>query len=60
MTGAVGFITNTAQAESILHDEKADLVFLGRELLRNSYFALQAARELGEDITWPLQYLRSK
>jgi 2,4-dienoyl-CoA reductase-like NADH-dependent reductase (Old Yellow Enzyme family) len=60
LTGTVGFITGATQAESILRDEKADLIFLGRELLRNPYFPLIAARELGDDITWPLQYLRSK
>lgn len=60
LTGTVGFITSAAQSESILQDEKADLILLGRELLRNPYFPLIAAKELGEDITWPVQYLRSK
>jgi len=60
LTGTVGFITNASQAEAILQEEKADLVFLARELLRNPYFPLLAARELGADITWPVQYLRSK
>jgi len=60
LTGTVGFITEAGQAESILQEEKADLVFLARELLRNPYFPLLAARELGSDITWPKQYLRSK
>jgi 2,4-dienoyl-CoA reductase-like NADH-dependent reductase (Old Yellow Enzyme family) len=60
LTGAVGFITTAGQAESILQEEKADLVFLARELLRNPYFALNAARELGEDVAWPVQYLRAK
>ena len=60
LTGAVGFITTAGQAESILQEEKADLVFLARELLRNPYFPLIAARELGADVTWPVQYLRSK
>ena len=60
LTGTVGFITNASQAESILQEEKADLVFLARELLRNPYFPLLAARELGVDVTWPVQYLRSK
>jgi 2,4-dienoyl-CoA reductase-like NADH-dependent reductase (Old Yellow Enzyme family) len=60
MTGAVGLITGAGQAEAILEEEKADLVFFGRELLRNPYFALSAARELGEDVEWPVQYLRSK
>jgi 2,4-dienoyl-CoA reductase-like NADH-dependent reductase (Old Yellow Enzyme family) len=60
LTGAVGLITSASQAESILNEHKADLVFLGRELLRNPYFPLQAARELSADITWPVQYLRAK
>jgi 2,4-dienoyl-CoA reductase-like NADH-dependent reductase (Old Yellow Enzyme family) len=60
LTGAVGFITTARQAESILQEEKADLVFLGRELLRNPYFPLLAARELDVDVKWPLQYLRAK
>jgi 2,4-dienoyl-CoA reductase-like NADH-dependent reductase (Old Yellow Enzyme family) len=60
LTAAVGFITTTRQAESILQQEKADLVVLARELLRNPYFPLNAARELGVDVTWPVQYLRSK
>ena len=60
LTGAVGFITNARQAESILQEEKADLVFLARELLRTPYFPLLAARDLGEDTPWPVQYLRAK
>ena len=60
LTGAVGFITSAAQAESILQEEKADVVLLARELLRNPYFALSAAHEMGVDITWPNQYLRAK
>jgi 2,4-dienoyl-CoA reductase-like NADH-dependent reductase (Old Yellow Enzyme family) len=60
MTGAVGFITSASQAESILQDDKADLVFLGRELLRNPYFPLKAAKELGAEVKWPDQYLRAR
>jgi 2,4-dienoyl-CoA reductase-like NADH-dependent reductase (Old Yellow Enzyme family) len=60
LTGTVGFITDARQAESILQEGKADLVLFGRELLRNPYFPLSAARELGEDVKWPVQYLRSK
>jgi 2,4-dienoyl-CoA reductase-like NADH-dependent reductase (Old Yellow Enzyme family) len=60
LTGAVGIITTAGQAESILQEKKADLVLLARELLRNPYFALNAARELGEDVAWPVQYLRAK
>ncbi len=60
MTGAVGLITTPVQAESILQEGKADIILLGRELLRNPYFPLIAARELGEDVSWPVQYLRAK
>ena len=60
LTGAVGFITAARQCELILQEEKADLVILARELLRNPYFPLNAARELDVDIPWPVQYLRSK
>jgi 2,4-dienoyl-CoA reductase-like NADH-dependent reductase (Old Yellow Enzyme family) len=60
LTGSVGFITTATQAESILQEEKADLVLFARELLRNPYFPLLAAYELGEDVTWPVQYLRAK
>jgi 2,4-dienoyl-CoA reductase-like NADH-dependent reductase (Old Yellow Enzyme family) len=60
LTGTVGFITEAGHADSIIQEEKADLVFLARELLRNPYFPLLAASELGTDITWPVQYLRSK
>lgn len=60
MTGAVGLITTAAEAEQVLQNNQADLVLLAREFLRNPYFPLQAAKELGEDIAWPVQYLRAK
>jgi len=60
MTSAVGLITNTAQAESIIQKDQADLILMGRELLRNPYFPLHAARELDDEIKWPQQYLRAK
>ena len=60
LTGTVGFITTAGQAESILQEDKADLVFLGRELLRNPYFPLLAEQEPGDDVTWPVQYLRAR
>jgi 2,4-dienoyl-CoA reductase-like NADH-dependent reductase (Old Yellow Enzyme family) len=60
LTGAVGYITTARQAESILQEGRGDLVILAREMLRNPYFALNAARELGEEISWPVQYLRAK
>lgn len=59
-TAAVGLITGAQQAEDILQNNEADLIFMGRELLRNPYFPLQAAKELGADIAWPKQYERSK
>jgi 2,4-dienoyl-CoA reductase-like NADH-dependent reductase (Old Yellow Enzyme family) len=60
MTGAVGLITEAEQAESILQEGKADIILLGRELLRNPYFALNASKILGHEILWPNQYLRAK
>ncbi len=60
LTGTVGLITTANQAELILQEGKADLVLFARELLRNPYFPLYAARELGVDVTWPLQYGRAK
>lgn len=60
LTGAVGLITESNQAEEILQKEEADLIFIGRELLRDPYFALHAAKSLGDDLKWPLQYERAK
>ena len=59
-TGAVGLITEPIQAEDIINKGEADAVFIGRELLRDPYWPLHAARELGADIPWPPQYERSK
>jgi len=59
MTGAVGIIVTGVQAEEILQQGSADLVIIGRELLRNPYFPLTAAKELGVERTKPVQYLRS-
>lgn len=60
LTGAVGIITSPEQAEEILQQEKADLIIMAREFLRDPYFPLHAAKALGEDIQWPNQYLRAK
>jgi 2,4-dienoyl-CoA reductase-like NADH-dependent reductase (Old Yellow Enzyme family) len=60
MTGAVGMITTALEAESILRKEQADVVLMARQLLRNPYFPLQAAREADVEITWPVQYDRAK
>ncbi|MGB9485322.1 MAG: NADH:flavin oxidoreductase/NADH oxidase [Terriglobia bacterium] len=58
-TGAVGMITSPAQADHIIRTGQADLVLLARELLRDPYWPLRAARELGLKFPWPVQYLRS-
>jgi 2,4-dienoyl-CoA reductase-like NADH-dependent reductase (Old Yellow Enzyme family) len=55
MTGAVGFITEASQAEEIIAKGQADLILLARASLRDPYFALHAAHELGEDVDWPVQ-----
>ena len=60
LTGAVGMITSAAQAEKILTDKEADLIVMARELLRDPYFPLHAAIELGVDLEWPAQYQRAK
>lgn len=60
MTGAVGLITSALQAEEILKAGSSDLILLARQLLRDPYFALNAARELGVDVEWPRQYARAK
>lgn len=60
MTGAVGLITLPEQAEQIIAGGRADIVLLAREMLRNPYWPLAAARQLKVDIEWPRQYLRAK
>ncbi|WP_413308997.1 NADPH dehydrogenase NamA [Bacillus sp. 1P10SD] len=57
-TGAVGLITTGIQAEEILQNDRADLVFLARELLRDPYWPRTAAKELGVTIEGPKQYER--
>jgi len=59
-TSAVGIITEPAQAEHILRTGQADAVSLGREMLRDPYWPLHAAQVLGDEIKWPVQYLRAK
>lgn len=59
LTGAVGLITEPSQAEQIIAGGQADAVLLARELLRDPYFPLRAARELSQEIAWPAQYLRA-
>jgi 2,4-dienoyl-CoA reductase-like NADH-dependent reductase (Old Yellow Enzyme family) len=59
-TGAVGFITEPAQAEQIVATGQADAVVMAREMLRNPYWPLHAARSLNTDLPWPLPYERAK
>jgi 2,4-dienoyl-CoA reductase-like NADH-dependent reductase (Old Yellow Enzyme family) len=59
-TAAVGLITTAKQCEGILQAQQADLIVLARQLLRDPYFPLHVAKELGVDIPWPGQYLRAK
>lgn len=58
-TGAVGMIIEARHAEQIVADGDADCVFLARALLRDPYWALHAAKELGAEMVWPVQYLRA-
>lgn len=61
LTGGVGLITSAEQAEEIINLEQANIVLLAREMLRNPYWALHAAKKLSVDLTdYPKQYLRGK
>jgi 2,4-dienoyl-CoA reductase-like NADH-dependent reductase (Old Yellow Enzyme family) len=59
-TGAVGYITEPAQAEQIVATGQADAVVMAREMLRDPYWPLHAARSLNTDLPWPLPYERAK
>jgi 2,4-dienoyl-CoA reductase-like NADH-dependent reductase (Old Yellow Enzyme family) len=59
-TGAVGMITEPAQASEIIASGSADVVLLARAMLRDPNWALHAADALGEDVPWPVQYERAK
>lgn len=58
-TAAVGLITLPAQADQIIRTGEADMVLIGREILRNPYWPLGAAQALGQEVPWPQQYLRA-
>jgi len=55
-TAAVGLIREPALADEIIRDGRADLVLLGRELLRDPHWPQRAAGELGTESPWPAQY----
>ena len=59
-TGAVGVLRSAFQAEHVVRTGQADVVIMARELLRDPYWPLRAARKLGAEITWPPQYERAK
>ncbi|HEY6448966.1 MAG TPA: NADH:flavin oxidoreductase/NADH oxidase [Acidobacteriaceae bacterium] len=58
-TGAVGMITDPAQADHIVRTGQADLVIIAREFLRDPYWPVHAAAALGVTAAWPVQYLRA-
>ncbi len=59
-TAAVGLITTPELADEVVRNGRADLVALGRALLRNPHWPLEAARALGQEIEWPRQYRRAR
>jgi 2,4-dienoyl-CoA reductase-like NADH-dependent reductase (Old Yellow Enzyme family) len=59
-TGAVGLITEPAQAERLVASGDADVVLLARALLRDPHWVLRAAHELGAEVEWPPQYARGR
>ena len=60
LIGTVGLITSAQQIQYILQQGQADIVLIGRELLRNPHFAFQVAEEINIPVSWPNQYLRAK
>jgi NADH:flavin oxidoreductases, Old Yellow Enzyme family len=59
LTGTVGMITSPVQAEQIIATGEADAILIAREFLRDPYWPLRAAKELGQSVSWPVQYLRA-
>ena len=59
LTSAVGLIETKEQVAEILAKNQADLVLMAREFLRDPYWPLRAASQLGHKISWPAQYLRA-
>ena len=55
-TGGLGLITDPQHADAIITSGQADLVFIGRELLREPYWAIKAQHSMGEEPAWPIQY----
>lgn len=59
-TAAVGLVATPEMADEIIRNQRADLVALGRVLLRHPYWPLEAAHALGVDVPWPSQYRRAR
>jgi 2,4-dienoyl-CoA reductase-like NADH-dependent reductase (Old Yellow Enzyme family) len=59
-TGAVGLVTSPEMADEVICNERADVLLMGRELLRDPHWPLRAARQLGVDVPWPVPYHRAK
>jgi 2,4-dienoyl-CoA reductase-like NADH-dependent reductase (Old Yellow Enzyme family) len=60
LTGAVGLITDSKQADEVIASGDADVIFLGRALLRDPHWVLRAAHDLHTEVPWPKQYERAK
>lgn len=58
-SAAVGLITEPEQAQAIVSEGRADMVFLARATLRDPNWALHAAEALGEEAPWPICYRRA-
>ena len=58
-TSAVGLIREPEQAAQIVRQGQADLVLLGRQMLRDPYWPQRAAKQLGEPVPHPIQYGRA-
>ncbi|NLW14406.1 MAG: oxidoreductase, partial [Trueperella sp.] len=58
VTGVAGLIANANQAAVVVHEENADVVYIGRVALHDPYVPRHWAQQLDEDIPWPNQYLR--
>jgi 2,4-dienoyl-CoA reductase-like NADH-dependent reductase (Old Yellow Enzyme family) len=58
-TAAVGLITTPMQADEIIQSGRADIVLLGREMLRDPYWAIHAAKTLNQPFSVPPQYQRA-
>jgi len=57
-TGAVGLVSDPLEADRIVRSGRADAVLVGRAGLRDPYFALRAAHELGATASWQPQHVR--